>query len=74
MNSSGVILFNSEFHGFTTERQLHESILSENEYMSYNAYLLTAITLFFIGFFGFFLNLLVIFLMCKDVQVSNNKL
>lgn len=31
---------------------------------------LAAIVLFFIGFFGFFLNLIVIVLMCKDVQVS----
>ena len=66
MNSSGVIVFDA----FTTERQLLESIPPENEYMSHNAYLLTAMTLFFIGFFGFFLNLFVIILMCKDVQVS----
>lgn len=30
----------------------------------------TAIILFFIGFFGFFFNLIVIVLMYKDVQVS----
>jgi c-opsin len=34
------------------------------------AYTAAAVTLFLIGFFGFFLNLFVIALMCKDVQVS----
>jgi hypothetical protein len=34
------------------------------------AYTFTAVILFFIGFFGFFLNLFVIVLMCKDIQVS----
>ncbi|XP_055638145.1 vertebrate ancient opsin-like [Toxorhynchites rutilus septentrionalis] len=33
------------------------------------AYTASAITLFFIGFFGFFLNLLVIVLMCKNAQL-----
>ncbi|XP_053690952.1 vertebrate ancient opsin-like [Sabethes cyaneus] len=33
------------------------------------AYVAAAVTLFFIGFFGFFLNLFVIALMCKDVQL-----
>lgn len=33
------------------------------------AYVASAVALFFIGFFGFFLNLFVIALMCKDVQV-----
>ncbi|EAT43163.2 AAEL005373-PA [Aedes aegypti] len=33
------------------------------------AYVASAVTLFFIGFFGFFLNLFVIALMCKDVQL-----
>lgn len=33
-------------------------------------YTITAIVLFAIGFFGFFLNLFVIILMCKDIQVS----
>lgn len=33
-------------------------------------YTLTAVTLSLIGFFGFFLNLCVIILMCKDLQVS----
>lgn len=42
------------------------------EHMSHIAYLLTATTLFLIGFFGFFLNLFVIILMCKDMQVSDN--
>ena len=32
---------------------------------------LTAVILFLIGFFGFFLNLFVIVLMCKDIQVSD---
>uniref|UniRef100_A0AAG5CSL4 G-protein coupled receptors family 1 profile domain-containing protein n=1 Tax=Anopheles atroparvus TaxID=41427 RepID=A0AAG5CSL4_ANOAO len=33
------------------------------------AYSVTAVTLFFIGFFGFFLNLFVLALMCKDIQL-----
>jgi hypothetical protein len=33
-------------------------------------YTVTAIALLLIGFFGFFLNLFVIVLMCKDIQVS----
>ncbi|XP_041765172.1 vertebrate ancient opsin-like [Anopheles merus] len=33
------------------------------------AYNASAVTLFFIGFFGFFLNLFVIALMCKDMQL-----
>ncbi|XP_039438145.1 vertebrate ancient opsin-like isoform X2 [Culex pipiens pallens] len=33
------------------------------------AYVATAVVLFFIGFFGFFLNLFVIALMCKEVQL-----
>lgn len=33
-------------------------------------YTVAAAVLFFIGFFGFFLNLFVIVLMCKDMQVS----
>lgn len=33
-------------------------------------YVATAVTLLLIGFFGFTLNLLVIVLMCKDIQVS----
>lgn len=36
------------------------------------AYNASAVTLFFIGFFGFFLNLFVIALMCKDMQVSGS--
>lgn len=39
-------------------------------HMSSWAYTLTAVILFLIGFFGFFLNLFVIVLMCKDIQVS----
>lgn len=35
------------------------------------AYTFTAVILFCIGFFGFFLNLFVIVLMCKDIQVSS---
>lgn len=38
--------------------------------MSTEGYVVTAIVLFFIGFFGFFLNLFVIVLMLKDKQVS----
>lgn len=38
--------------------------------MSPAGYVGAAVTLFFIGFFGFFLNLFVIFLMCKEKQVS----
>lgn len=40
------------------------------ELMEEWAYTLTAVVLFCIGFFGFTLNLLVIILMCKDIQVS----
>lgn len=42
------------------------------ELMESWAYVASAVTLFFIGFFGFFLNLFVIALMCKDVQVSDD--
>lgn len=35
-------------------------------------YAVSAITLFFIGFFGFLFNLIVIVLMCKDVQVRGS--
>lgn len=35
---------------------------------------LAAVVLFLIGFFGFFLNLFVIILMCKDIQVSRSTL
>lgn len=66
MNSNGTIVFDV----FTTENHVLESIAADPEHMSQFAYLLTAITLFFIGFFGFFLNLFVIILMCKDIQVS----
>jgi hypothetical protein len=41
-----------------------------DEYMEPWAFTATAVVLFFIGFFGFSLNLLVIVLMCKDIQVS----
>lgn len=44
--------------------------VSVPELMEPWAYIASAVTLFFIGFFGFFLNLFVIALMCKDVQVS----
>lgn len=40
------------------------------ELMESWAYVAAAVTLFFIGFFGFFLNLFVIALMCKDMQVG----
>lgn len=43
---------------------------SGGELMEEWAYTLTAVVLFCIGFFGFSLNLLVIILMCKDIQVS----
>ncbi|XP_062565944.1 vertebrate ancient opsin-like [Armigeres subalbatus] len=39
------------------------------ELMESWAYVAAAVTLFFIGFFGFFLNLFVIALMCKDMQL-----
>jgi hypothetical protein len=67
MNGSDVITLNV----FTTEsNNVFESIHGVGEHMSPFAYLLTATTLFFIGFFGFFLNIFVIILMCKDMQVS----
>lgn len=45
---------------------------SEEELMEPWGYTVAAIVLFFIGFFGFFLNLFVIILMCRDLQVSLN--
>lgn len=69
MNGSNVITLSA----VTTEsNHVFESIHdgSGGEHMTDIAYLLTATTLFSIGFFGFFLNLFVIILMCKDMQVS----
>jgi hypothetical protein len=59
---------------FTTE-QHGQNVLEFTEKMSHGTmpdwgYTLTAAVLFSIGFFGFFLNLFVIVLMCKDIQVS----
>lgn len=42
----------------------------EEQLMSSEGYVASAIILFFIGFFGFFLNLLVIILMIKEKRVS----
>lgn len=42
----------------------HGDLLMSNE-----GYIAAAVVLFFIGFFGFFLNLFVIVLMCKERQV-----
>lgn len=39
--------------------------------MSNGGYIAAAVTLFFIGFFGFFLNLCVIILLWKEKQVSS---
>ncbi|XP_065088642.1 vertebrate ancient opsin-like [Ochlerotatus camptorhynchus] len=46
-----------------------EPVPAPPELMEPWAYVAAAVTLFFIGFFGFFLNLFVIALMCKDVQL-----
>lgn len=46
-----------------------EPVPAPPELMEPWAYVAATVTLFFIGFFGFFLNLFVIALMCKDVQV-----
>uniref|UniRef100_A0A182JS56 G-protein coupled receptors family 1 profile domain-containing protein n=1 Tax=Anopheles christyi TaxID=43041 RepID=A0A182JS56_9DIPT len=45
------------------------SVVDYEDLMAPWAYNASAITLFFIGFFGFFLNLFVIALMCKDMQL-----
>lgn len=45
----------------------YAAVHAHMEPWAYNA---TAVALFLIGFFGFFLNLFVIVLMCKDIQVS----
>ncbi|XP_053671741.1 vertebrate ancient opsin-like [Anopheles nili] len=45
------------------------TVVDYEELMAPWAYNASAITLFFIGFFGFFLNLFVIALMCKDMQL-----
>lgn len=47
-----------------------ENYGEETELMEPWAYTATAVTLFFIGFFGFFLNIFVIILMCRDLQVN----
>lgn len=57
-----------------TERN-GNSLLELGDKMSHDempdwGFTLAAAVLFLIGFFGFFLNLFVIILMCKDVQVS----
>lgn len=59
-----------EINGDNIFREEHVS--GGGEYMETWAYSLTALALFFIGFFGFFLNLFVILLMCKDIQVSKS--
>lgn len=56
-------------------QQNAQNLLDISETMQHNhmpdwAYAATASVLFSIGFFGFFLNLFVIILMCKDTQVS----
>lgn len=52
-------------------QELYEITASmPSEAMPAWGYTATAAVLFFIGFFGFFLNLFVIILMCKDMQVS----
>ena len=47
------------------QNQIVELMLMDNW-----AYSAAATVLFFVGFFGFSLNLIVIILMCKDIQVS----
>jgi hypothetical protein len=59
---------------FTTE-QHGQNVMDFTEKMSQDqmpdwGYTFAAATLFCIGFFGFSLNLFVIVLMCKDIQVS----
>ncbi len=71
MNESRVTIFDA----FTTTHSNNVFELMHNEeYMSDIAYLLAAMTLFFIGFFGFFLNLFVIVLMFKDMQVGGESI
>lgn len=58
------------------ERNETKAILSfiitdqDEELMEPWGYTIAAVVLFFIGFFGFFLNIFVIILMCRDLQVS----
>lgn len=69
MNSLSVtdISLTTDHHGHNlldiTERMPHEHLPDWG-------YTATASVLFAIGFFGFSLNLFVIVLMCKDIQVS----
>lgn len=44
----------------------------DGDLMPLEGYVATAVVLFCIGFFGFFLNLIVIVLMIKDKEVINN--
>ncbi|KAG5859606.1 hypothetical protein JTB14_000729 [Gonioctena quinquepunctata] len=53
----------------TTRRALTNDGVGEDMLMSVGGYIAAAITLFFIGFFGFFLNFCVIVLMWKDKQL-----
>lgn len=78
--SAGVIMMNLE--NFLVNDELRARVNGDNHlkpYMDTNdelmeewAYVTTAAILFLIGFFGFFLNIIVIILMCKDSQVSEN--
>lgn len=65
------LLVNGEFRAqLIEENHLEPYTDNNNDLMEEWAYLLTAAVLFIIGFFGFFLNIIVITLMCKDIQVS----
>lgn len=66
LSVTGISLIN----GTNENEQKVMDIMESTPDMPDWAYSLTATVLFLIGFFGFFLNLLVIILMCKDIQVS----
>lgn len=58
-NSSNSVVF------FELEDSTEKLLMTENGYIA------AAVVLFFIGFFGFFLNLVVIILMIREKRVSN---
>jgi hypothetical protein len=70
MNLDNSLVHDDFFTKSYDENQL-KHFMDGNSYdlMENWAYQLTAGVLFCIGFFGFFLNLFVIILMCKDIKV-----
>lgn len=70
MNTLSVADVGSVTHQNANNYLLEISETMPNEQMPDWAFTISAAVLFLIGFFGFFLNLFVIILMCKDTQVS----